>query len=718
MRHQQEYGDSGWRHYNPFDEKKPRDNFSPNDSFGPRDSDKTLLQDDVPVRDSHRSGGGDEWREVDPGITRLQFDETEPSGRKKERIPENIETDVGLGEISVNIGIVPTDDIGSGLSVVVGVDVNPLQVDVNMNGDVGSASIGVGLPGDLLGLNAEISIDMDTGQRIGGGLGVEISGFDVGVNVVTHDGKICTTVTITYMGVGASYTHCREDDEDDDEKDPPPEPDPPPKGEEDDLEPIPPPPQENPLPGNPDDYVYYFFTQQTAKQNKRTWFKYGKKTLKWQHRWVGYDSLTYQNGYGQEIFPPIRLLNGSLQYRYSNENGVYCESADSWSNGEGTHSGQYCEVWSFNWSITQASPFVVIQYSGLKKHFNFPGRSTSSSWNIHHNQNLEYYGEESWEVGNEWSVWNLAIAFVNNFPVDISPPPGIPLPPDIPIHPPEKKMDCCNLEPVMSLLRKVATVLDAENFNVQMPQSVILKEDGQELAPGVLQINNYAEFLNYLFQRDDERWGAFGISVKVEDTDPLTGGNQEKDFYLPNLAESIAEMYGILLQLAIDGQLQKHLAVKNLTEASKQAVTNTKNYYLLDAIADYLGFKTSEKNLMIPLLCKLAHDPEKEINMDEFITETETAAKVIEFADEGTLQTTLAELKQAAAIIRALHYRPVNPYGDINTQIKDYVMSKSPDNEKIWEKFVEKLSGEFLPDSDPNKGSNPNGPTIEEVPNI
>jgi hypothetical protein len=151
-----------------------------------------------------KSGGVDLGRKTEPSIT---------SGG------------VGISTEVANIG---------GLSVTggVSVDISPIDLGINYDPAENSVSIAAGaeVPGGLLGVSGGVTVDLDTGEIIGGAAGVEVAGLGVNVSNSKKGGlgvSITVQIPFTPIELELGFGFPSEEEE---EKTPTSKPKPPPSG--------------------------------------------------------------------------------------------------------------------------------------------------------------------------------------------------------------------------------------------------------------------------------------------------------------------------------------------------------------------------------------------------------------------------------------------------------------------------------------------------------
>lgn len=130
------------------------------------------------------------------------------------------------GKLEAEVEVAEWNDGATSVKLVAEVE-TPVNSQLALVGDTLAVGGGVELPGDAIGVSVGIEVNLKTGEITGGELGLSGAGFEVSV---AKSGD-CTSLTVTYLGVGFSFEHC---------------------GEEEEEEPIPTPePTPEPTPNNP-----------------------------------------------------------------------------------------------------------------------------------------------------------------------------------------------------------------------------------------------------------------------------------------------------------------------------------------------------------------------------------------------------------------------------------------------------------------------------------
>lgn len=507
--------------------------------------------------------------------------------------PIDVDIDTDPGSISVSSELWNNEE-GDSVSVVAGVDLIPMGIDINVNGDVGTVAVDLGMPGDAIGVTVGVSFDTETGEIIGGQGGLAGGGLSVNVNQIRKDGETCTTITVTYMGIGTAYQQCRKDD--DDEKDPEKDPPPPPGSEI-----IPPPPEPMPPPQIPGD------------QNRSCIVAY----------WYNADF------YDRVMYLPTPRVEGctgifyfSQDKRRFNLSWNYPRITMTGTVTEKTTGGYYPKDLSWTINGTRA---IMGSYGqdGVRWDPNDPEienngtmgtainylRGSVSACNNYLKGTSSYFSayRENWLGGacnhggsvyiSSWAV--IAVYFPDTGETWNPPPeePEKPKEPEPPI-PPEDPVTCCDLEPVMSMLRKLNQALAVDEVigpGLELPNEWILPT-----GKGRSKMKNYLEIAVFLAKMQDHL-GVHPLTVQIADLNAGQEGNQEFKKFYPNGTKAIQEILTILHDENSDSadrlNLQMRLAVLN----TRIFLTVASISRSLRGVFQFLGVPIREKREAVPL---------------------------------------------------------------------------------------------------------------------
>lgn len=249
--------------------------------------------------------------------------------------------------------------------------------------------------------------------------------------------------------------------------------------------------------------------------------------------------------------------------------------------------------------------------------------------------------------------------------------------------------DCC--EEIKEMINEFYDVIRPDKFAFKLPES-FRTIDGNE--PKNKDIDDYPEAFGYLLDRIDELIGQFNIDIEIEDTDPVTQGNQTAKISIGNISEGIAEIIGLIYGLGISQKIGTEASVKSLITLGMVQRTITEIDAVTEEIFDHLEIPMKEVEREIDL----EFSPGVK-NFDAFFKPSKERVKVperLQGKNAPTLQDQLDILIQAATIIKSRGFKKVNPYQDIGAQVVGNLASG------LLDKYVLNNS------EDPNKTPDPN----------
>ncbi|MFO7033204.1 hypothetical protein B9T07_26120, partial [Limnospira fusiformis CCALA 023] len=208
--------------------------------------------------------------------------------------------------------------------------------------------------------------------------------------------------------------------------------------------------------------------------------------------------------------------------------------------------------------------------------------------------------------------------------------------------------ECCGM------IRRIYEFLDPESFPAEIPEKITVNANNPENR--IKRINTLPEWLMYRFDIDDERWGEFEVKVEIDDVNLMTKEQEHAEIKLPNLAEAIAEIFGMVMEIAISHQVTQNAVLTCLHETGLAHAAAFKAGREVSEILDYLGFETEEKYEKL----KTAFTPEAD-NFEELLEPNESKVKITNQKNaKETLQTALNQIKEIFSIVRAQGTLQVN----------------------------------------------------------
>lgn len=187
-------------------------------------------------------------------------------------------------------------------------------------------------------------------------------------------------------------------------------------------------------------------------------------------------------------------------------------------------------------------------------------------------------------------------------------------------------------------------------------------------AQGAASINNLADLQVWQAQNLDSLMGVWPAKMTVES--PIAGGAAQ-EVAVNTTSDMLQEIYGMTLALTIGQGIQTQIGTKTLIEAgaTKQQAFLAHQYSA--ANADFLGYQGQRATAQMPM----AFSPGKDL-LEGLLTDTTVPVQGWKNTQRETLGTKLNELLQAAAIIKAVHYRKIDP-NDVEGSIRRNVEAQA-----------------------------------------
>lgn len=238
----------------------------------------------------------------------------------------------------------------------------------------------------------------------------------------------------------------------------------------------------------------------------------------------------------------------------------------------------------------------------------------------------------------------------------------------------ERRRDEENGE-ILKLLKEIKKAVGVDEFPVKLPASLISKDEGfvGNLIPNPpASEENIPRLIGRFIRYFDEIMGQWEIPIEIKDADPTKPGDQPKGVKLHNIAECLADMYGMAFDSYLLNQQLLQLNSKNLIETGMTKQNVVQNYYALMCLVDFFGFKYREIEAELPLSFKPGEE-----EFEKFLKDSTQKLKVfdLDVNDKNvvTYKDDMFKLLEAAQIIKAVHFRKLDHKGDMKQQIIDLV---------------------------------------------
>lgn len=298
------------------------------------------------------------------------------------------------------------------------------------------------------------------------------------------------------------------------------------------------------------------------------------------------------------------------------------------------------------------------------------------------------------------------------------------------------KCMCCDdslLKLLLSRINKIYNTVGVDDYPVSAPQW-ITKDNSPQIS-----IANITRFISYTVKQLDAISGNYPIKIKIQDADLTQEGNQEKTVTLPNAAEALAEIVGLLLAIRSETNASLIASVNGMIEAgsSKQLAFLAQEY--AKANAEFLAYKGRQVERELPY----TFTP-NESQLDKMMKPKTVKVKGWENDDKDDFTDAIAPLLELAAMWKAQNFRnlgaasPVEKLSDIlrgANQISDLMSEfrKSPPTvpdpnnpdapppepkKDEWDTFVEEAEQGFITKPGITDNIRPYGRPLDQRPRI
>lgn len=439
--------------------------------------------------------------------------------------------------------------------------------------------------------------------------------------------------------------------------------------------------------------------------------------------WSAFGSLDLFNAVNNANLPnkeDVFFRDFALHPNHPNqgENGGWYEGNMGALGGKGDYKG-------IGWSITGEGVIAAIYY----------GRFGS----IFPSQSLPFRVGISPD-GINANLFKINLAYLKKISGS---PDHYPPPPDQ-----KRKKDCCmqccsggnqqankqdqDLSEIKKMLKEIKKRLGTDEYPVPMPESlnVSYNDKGKRSEPKMINEENLTTVIGRFIRYFDGIVGEFGLGFKVADADPSKPGDQPKFITANNISELLEEMYSHIFDMWIMQYQFLQLDQRHAIESMLARKVGIQNYYLLQCIVDWAGFKTKDIKKSIPFLFDI--DAE---GFEAFLRNKEQEIQVPDFDpdDEGadSFPDHLLRLKRAAAIIEAVHTTKFKNADDIPKKIKEMLINtgksidrvnndelKSPGSKEDFDQWLRDVETAFINRTGQGDINNPYGVPYAQRPRL
>lgn len=235
--------------------------------------------------------------------------------------------------------------------------------------------------------------------------------------------------------------------------------------------------------------------------------------------------------------------------------------------------------------------------------------------------------------------------------------------------------------------RDTKKAVGVDDLPASLPVSLLADRKGETQAKSLV------DLFGWFVRQYDATIGEFPIELEFTDIDPTTKGNQTKKVKLPNLAESVAEMYALSVKNCVDSDMTVNFLTRMVAElmAIKTSSIVTQDY--ARANASYLGYKGSDAERKVPS----AFNPHQLGSLEDLLTESESKIVGWQCDDKDSVAEYLQKLMFSAGIIKTVFMRTGKDFNRLKDEVErmwrlNGIEEDSAD--RLWEEFLRVLNSE------------------------
>lgn len=254
---------------------------------------------------------------------------------------------------------------------------------------------------------------------------------------------------------------------------------------------------------------------------------------------------------------------------------------------------------------------------------------------------------------------------------------------------------------VTAIVNLIAKRIGTSTYPVEVPQSLLT---GVKDGDNILKVESVTDFIFWLTNQLDALIGEFPIDIEIKDVDPLTAGDQKKTIQLTNIAETLAEIYGLSIKGSVNQEAEQAILLRLAIEAIaiKNGVAITQDY--VKANTKFLGYRGNPIDREIEYGFDFStidlKSKDQSITLDQILKQSKGYIKGWENEDKDTATGFFQKLMFSAGIIKSVFFRDKKQVKEMAQQAQN-MLQDDLDNNKKWKEFVQGINS---PNSVYNKG--------------
>lgn len=227
-------------------------------------------------------------------------------------------------------------------------------------------------------------------------------------------------------------------------------------------------------------------------------------------------------------------------------------------------------------------------------------------------------------------------------------------------------------------------------------------------------IESLPQAIAWLARNIDAISGQYPITLEIEDTDPITRGNQSQTINLPNQAEAMAELFGLAYEANTNSELAVNMLFRLIPEviAAKNSSLTSQDY--TQAMTNWLGFRT--KNVQREIDSNF--NPLSPDSLVDFLSASKYKVQGVEDDDPHTLVEWVQQFKYAAGLVKASLFRGADLESELTSEMQSVVDNQPKDSSEAWEKFIDALNRSESNLTDRTVSPRPRATSVDDVLDI
>ncbi len=262
---------------------------------------------------------------------------------------------------------------------------------------------------------------------------------------------------------------------------------------------------------------------------------------------------------------------------------------------------------------------------------------------------------------------------------------------------------------IIKRLEQIKSGIGFDGMPVSVPDQ-IAKDN-----PGQIMIGSLAELHLWQVQQLDGVLGKWPVGIPI----PTPAGTTTVG--MPNVAEAVAEMVGMLVSQQVTAAQILNTSSRAMVQAGSATQQAHLAHLTAKANADFLGYESRPSAVDMPL----TYSPGKDLS-DGLLSESIAKIQGFQNTDNTDIKAIFAELLQAAAIIRAVYFRRLDPKGDLKTQLRQNIRGQGDfadqaaagdGDDSDWEAYLRQVAEGFRSvtgDANPYNRPPTEGPQIKD----